>query len=198
MAAGWAVALDAPFGWMKQVPSDFGGTRNGMVVHWPKGIKAKNEIRTQFSHVIDVAPTVLQAIGLPEPKVVNGVKQIPMAGTSLRLHLRRRQGQGAPHHAVLRGRRQPRDLPRRLVRAHDPQGAVGGQAAPAAAGQLGLATVRRAFRLQPGQRPGGAEPEEAGRDAGAVPEGSPRSTACCRWTTASSSGWTAPRSAVPT
>jgi arylsulfatase len=83
MAAGWAVALDAPFAWMKQVPSDFGGTRNGMVVHWPKGIKAKNEIRTQFSHVIDVAPTVLQAIGLPEPKVVNGVKQIPMAGTSL-------------------------------------------------------------------------------------------------------------------
>ena len=83
MAAGWAVALDSPFGWMKQVPSDFGGTRNGMVVHWPKGIKAKNEIRTQFGHVIDIAPTVLQAIGLPEPKVVNGVKQIPMAGTSL-------------------------------------------------------------------------------------------------------------------
>jgi arylsulfatase len=83
MASGWAVALDSPFGWMKQVPSDFGGTRNGMVVHWPKGIKAKNEIRTQFSHVIDVAPTVLQAIGLPEPKVVDGVKQIPMAGVSL-------------------------------------------------------------------------------------------------------------------
>ena len=83
MAAGWAVALDSPFGWMKQVPSDFGGTRNGMVVSWPKGIKAKNEIRTQFSHVIDVAPTVLQAIGLPEPKSVNGVKQIPMAGISL-------------------------------------------------------------------------------------------------------------------
>ena len=83
MAAGWAVALDSPFGWMKQVPSDFGGTRNGMVVSWPKGIKAKNELRTQFSHVIDVAPTVLQAIGLPEPKSVNGVKQVPMAGTSM-------------------------------------------------------------------------------------------------------------------
>jgi arylsulfatase A-like enzyme len=83
MAAGWAVAFDAPFGWMKQVPSDFGGTRNGMVVHWPRGIKAKNEIRSQFGHVIDVAPTVLQAIGLPEPTVVNGVKQIPMEGTSL-------------------------------------------------------------------------------------------------------------------
>jgi arylsulfatase len=83
MAAGWSVALDAPFGWMKQVASDFGGTRNGLVVHWPKGIEAKNEIRTQFSHVIDVAPTILEAIGLPEPKVVNGTPQIPMEGVSM-------------------------------------------------------------------------------------------------------------------
>jgi len=83
MAAGWAVAFDAPFGWMKQVASDFGGTRNGMVVSWPKGIKAKSEIRTQFSHVIDVAPTILQAAGLPEPKIVNGTPQIPIEGESL-------------------------------------------------------------------------------------------------------------------
>jgi arylsulfatase len=83
MAAGWAVAFNAPFGWMKQVPSDFGGTRNGMTVTWPKGIKAKNELRTQFGHVIDIAPTVLQAAGLPQPKMVNGVAQIPMAGTSI-------------------------------------------------------------------------------------------------------------------
>lgn len=83
MAAGWAMALDAPFGWMKQVASDFGGTRNGMVVHWPKRIKATGGIRSQFSHVIDVAPTILEAAGLPEPKVVNGTPQIPMQGTSL-------------------------------------------------------------------------------------------------------------------
>jgi len=83
MASGWAVALDSPFGWMKQVASDFGGTRNGMVVHWPKGIKAKNGIRAQFGHVIDIAPTVLEAAGLPEPKVVNGTPQIPMEGKSL-------------------------------------------------------------------------------------------------------------------
>jgi len=83
MAAGWAVAFDSPFKWTKQMASDFGGTRNGMVVHWPKGMKARNEIRTQFSHVIDVAPTILEAAGLPEPTSVNGVKQIPMEGTSL-------------------------------------------------------------------------------------------------------------------
>ena len=83
MANGWAVALNAPFGWMKQVASDFGGTRNGMVVHWPRGIKAKGEIRTQFGHVIDVAPTILEAAKLPEPKEVDGTPQIPMEGTSL-------------------------------------------------------------------------------------------------------------------
>lgn len=83
MASGWAIAFNSPFSWLKQMPSDFGGTRNGVVVSWPKGIRARNEVRTQFSHVIDVAPTILQAIGLPEPKSVNGVKQIPMHGTSL-------------------------------------------------------------------------------------------------------------------
>jgi len=83
MAAGWAVALDTPFQWTKQMASDFGGTRVGMVAHWPKGIKAKNEVRPQFSHVIDIAPTILEAAGLPEPKVVNGTPQIPMEGNSL-------------------------------------------------------------------------------------------------------------------
>jgi arylsulfatase A-like enzyme len=83
MAAGWAVAFDAPFMWTKQVASDFGGTRNGMIIHYPKGIKEKNGIRTQFSHAIDIAPTVLEVAGLPEPKVVNGVPQTPIEGTSL-------------------------------------------------------------------------------------------------------------------
>ncbi|MFK7845535.1 MAG: arylsulfatase [Rhodothermales bacterium] len=83
MASGWAVAFDSPFMWTKQVASDFGGTRNGMVVHWPKGIKQKGEIRSQFGHVIDIAPTVLEAARLPEPKVVNGTPQTPIEGTSL-------------------------------------------------------------------------------------------------------------------
>ena len=83
MAAGWAVAFDSPFTWTKQVASDFGGTRNGMIVHWPDGIKEKGGMRSQFGHVIDIAPTILEAAGLPEPKSVNGTPQTPIEGTSL-------------------------------------------------------------------------------------------------------------------
>jgi arylsulfatase A-like enzyme len=83
MAAGWAVAGNTPFQWTKQVASNYGGTRNGMVVHWPKGIKAKGEVRSQWSHVIDVAPTILEAAGLPEPKSVNGTVQEPIEGVSM-------------------------------------------------------------------------------------------------------------------
>ncbi len=83
MAAGWAVMFDTPYKWTKQMGSDYGGTKVGMVAHWPKGIKAKGELRPQFHHVIDVAPTILEAAGLPEPTEVNGVKQVPMSGTSM-------------------------------------------------------------------------------------------------------------------
>ena len=81
--AGWAVALDAPFTYSKQVASDFGGTRNGMVIHWPNGIKAKGEMRTQFGHVIDIAPTIYEAAKIPAPKRVNGIDQDPIEGKSL-------------------------------------------------------------------------------------------------------------------
>jgi len=82
-AAGWAVAMDTPFAWTKQVASDFGGTRNGMVIHWPNGIKTKGEIRSQFGHVIDIAPTIYEITGVPAPKTVNGIAQDPIEGTSL-------------------------------------------------------------------------------------------------------------------
>lgn len=81
--AGWAVAGNTPFQWTKQVASHLGGTRNGMVVHWPKKIKAKGEVRPQFHHVIDIAPTVLEAAHLPEPKSVNGTVQKPIEGVSM-------------------------------------------------------------------------------------------------------------------
>ncbi len=82
-AAGWAVAGDTPFTWTKQVAANYGGTRNGMVVHWPGRIKARGEVRSQWHHVIDIAPTILEAAGLPEPKAVNGTPQTPIEGVSL-------------------------------------------------------------------------------------------------------------------
>ncbi|MEZ0095271.1 arylsulfatase A-like enzyme [Streptacidiphilus sp. EB129] len=82
-AVGWAHAMDTPYQWTKQIASHWGGTRNGTIVHWPGRLRAAGEIRSQFTHVIDVAPTVLEAAGLPEPTTVHGVLQSPMEGVSL-------------------------------------------------------------------------------------------------------------------
>ena len=82
-SVGWAWAMCSPFQWTKQVASHWGGTRNGTIVHWPAGITATDEKRSQFCHVIDVAPTVLEAAGLPHPSFVNGVQQAPIEGTSM-------------------------------------------------------------------------------------------------------------------
>ncbi len=82
-AVGWAWAMNAPLQWTKQVASHWGGTRNGTIVHWPRGIQEKGGQRSQFTHVIDIAPTILEAAGLPEPTMVNGVQQSPMEGTSM-------------------------------------------------------------------------------------------------------------------
>jgi arylsulfatase A-like enzyme len=83
-AVGWAHAMDTPYQWTKQVASHWGGTRNGTIVHWPAGIGSAGEVRHQFHHVIDVAPTVLEAAGLPEPTTVHGVEQRPIEGVSMR------------------------------------------------------------------------------------------------------------------
>ena len=82
-SVGWAWAMNSPFQWTKQVASHWGGTRNGTIVHWPHGIAEPGGVRSQFTHVIDVAPTILEAAGLPEPAMVNGVQQAPIEGTSM-------------------------------------------------------------------------------------------------------------------
>jgi arylsulfatase A-like enzyme len=82
-AVGWAHAMNTPYQWTKQVASHWGGTRNGTIVSWPNGIKGKGEIRSQFHHVIDVAPTVLEAAGLPHPVSVEGIQQAPIEGVSM-------------------------------------------------------------------------------------------------------------------
>ena len=80
---GWAHAMNTPYQWTKQVASHFGGTRNGTVIHWPNGIAAKGEVRNQFHHVIDIVPTMLEAAGLPQPYMVNGIAQKPIEGVSM-------------------------------------------------------------------------------------------------------------------
>ena len=82
-AVGWAWAMDTPYQWTKQVASHWGGTRNGTIVHWPHAITDEGGIRSQFCHVIDIAPTILEAAGIPEPLSVNGVQQAPIEGTSM-------------------------------------------------------------------------------------------------------------------
>ena len=91
--AGWGMAMNTPYQWMKQVASHYGGTRNGMIVHWPNGIAARNEVRHQWSHVIDIAPTILEAAGLPQPAYVDGIPQMPIEGT-----------------AIMRARLRPKDI----------------------------------------------------------------------------------------
>ena len=83
-SVGWAWAMNTPLQWTKQIASHWGGTRNGTIVHWPNGIEEKGGLRSQFTHVTDVAPTILEAAGLPQPTMVNGVLQAPMEGTSMR------------------------------------------------------------------------------------------------------------------
>ncbi|MBO1347729.1 MAG: sulfatase-like hydrolase/transferase [Hormoscilla sp. GUM202] len=81
--AAWAWAMDTPLQWTKQIASHFGGTRNGMVISWPARIKDTKDVRYQFSHVTDIAPTIFEALGIPAPTTVNGVTQKPLEGTSL-------------------------------------------------------------------------------------------------------------------
>jgi arylsulfatase A-like enzyme len=97
-AVGWAHALCTPYQWTKQIASHWGGTRNGTVVHWPGGFADKGKTRNQFHHVIDVAKTVLEAAGLPEPAFVNGIQQAPLEGVSMLSMLR--DGDAPENHKV--------------------------------------------------------------------------------------------------
>ncbi len=97
-AVGWAHALCTPYQWTKQVASHWGGTRNGTIVHWPNGLADKGKIRSQFHHIIDVAKTILEAAGLPEPTVVNSITQAPLEGVSMLPTLR--DADAPEHHDV--------------------------------------------------------------------------------------------------
>ena len=114
-----------PYQWTKQVASALGRHRNGTIVQWPSGsVEPAASIRNQFAHVIDVAPTVLEAAGIPEPSTVNGVTQRPYEGTAMNYSLRRRRRRRAARDPVLRDAREPGDLPQGLDRRRQAQGPV--------------------------------------------------------------------------
>ena len=153
-AVGWAWAMDTPYQWTKQVASHWGGTRNGTIVHWPNGIADKGGERNQFSHVIDLAPTVLEAAGIPEPTMVNGVLQSPYEGTSMLYSFNDADGTRAARDAVFRDVLQPRHLPQGLERGDQAPHAVGdGRDGYAGLRRRCLGTLRRQHRLDAVQGP---------------------------------------------
>ena len=121
MSVAWSWAFDTPFKWTKQVASHFGGTRQGMAISWPGHIKDVGGIRTQFHHMIDIVPTILEATGIQAPDMVDGIKQKPIEGVSMAYTFDKANANAPSKRddAVLRDVRQPRHLSRRLVRLHD-------------------------------------------------------------------------------
>ncbi len=114
--AGWAWAGDTPFRYTKLVASHFGGTRNPLVISWPKGIKPDKTPRSQFHHVNDIAPTIYDILGIKPPEVVDGWKQLPIDGVSMTYAFADPDGARQKANPVFREQRQPRDLSRRLDR----------------------------------------------------------------------------------
>ena len=162
--AAWAWAGNTPFQWGKQVGSHLGGTRNPMVIHWPQRVTGAGGLRSQFTHVIDVAPTILDVAGIPVPSSVDGIDQEPMHGVTFTGTLTDPAAPERPHPAVLRDDRQPGDVQGRLVAGdEDPADPVGPHTPSLAAvharclgpGRRSGRAVLPARRFQPGARPGG-------------------------------------------
>ena len=191
-AVGWAHAMDTPYQWTKQVASHWGGTRNGTIVHWPNGIRRKGEIRHQFHHVIDVAPTVLEAAGLPQPDLrQRHPADADARASSMAVLLRRRRGRRAARDPVLRDVLQPRHLPPGLDRGDPAQHAVGGPRAscPRSTTTSGSCTTPR--RLDPGPRPRRAStPTSCAELQRLFADRGGQVQRAARWTTAASSGST--------
>jgi hypothetical protein len=148
-AVGWAHAMDQPYQWTKQGGLALGRDVQGTIVHWPSGFTARGEMRTQFHHVIDIAPTVLEAAVLPHPTAVDGVDQQPIEGTSMRYSFRRCKRSRSPRHPVFRDVLQPWHLPPGLDCGHPPLDTLGDGAAPASVRRRRLGALRTE-RLEPG------------------------------------------------
>ena len=164
---GWAHAMDTPFQWTKQIASHFGGTRNGLVISWPARIKDKGGIRTQFHHVIDIVPTILEAAGVPAPAMLNGVAQKPIEGVSMVYTFDDPKAPSAHRTQYFEMFAQPRDLQRRLGgrdhAAHRPWVSI---AKPVGRERLQVGALQRDRGLQPEREPRRQGAGQAPRAAG--------------------------------
>ena len=158
-SAAWAWAGNTPFKWGKQVGSHLGGTRNPLVVHWPRRSGNDGALRSHFTHVTDVGPTILDIAGIPMPTHIDGIEQQPMHGETFADSLTDAEAPERPHPAVLRDDRQPGDVQGRLVardedRAHPlgdhPRGAGAVQARRLGPRQGPRRALLPARRLHPG------------------------------------------------
>ncbi len=188
MSVAWSWAFDTPFKWTKQVASFFGGTRNGMVMSWPGHIKDAGGIRTQFHHIIDIVPTLLEATGIQAPVMVDGIAQKPIEGVSMAYTWDDAKAKSTRRDAILRNVWQPRDLPRRLdgsnassttAMAHG----LGGNARSAQRLQVG--TLQHCRGLLAEQRSRSQVPRQAEGAAGSASSSKRRNIRCSRWITRS-------------
>ena len=184
MAVPWAWAFDTPFSWTKQIASHFGGIRQGMCISWPQVIKDQGGIRNQFHHVIDITPTILEAAGIRQPEVVDGIKQSPIEGVSMMYTFDKKNAEApsTAQDAVFRDDRRPRHLPRRLDRQHESHASALGklgaedEPAPSILGSCTTSGMTGPSRrtLPPSFRTNLKKCRHCfGRK--------PRSTRCCRW-----------------
>jgi arylsulfatase A-like enzyme len=185
-AVGWAHAMCTPYQWTKQVASHWGGTRNGTILHWPSGIAAKGELRNQFCHVIDVAPTVLESTGVPEPTEVHGVTQVPMHGTSMRYTF---AGADEPErhqtqYFEMMGNRGIYHNGWSAVTSTAHRGSCMATSCGSTTTSGSSTTARRTGRRRTTSRPSSAT--DCTSSSGCS-SSKPRSTTCCPWTTAASS-----------
>ena len=182
--------MNTPYQWTKQVASHFGGTRDGLVVHWPSGIKARGEVRHQFHHVIDVLPTVLDAAGLPVPETVQGVPQQRVEGTSMRYSFDDPDAEETrrTQYFEMVGNRGIYHEGWTAVTRHGVPVADGRGAAPLRRRQVGA--LRHPRRLVAGPRPRGRRPRTAAPGCRRSSTRRPRSTRSSLSTTASPSGRT--------
>ena len=189
MAVAWSWAFDTPFKWTKQIASHFGGTRQGMVIAWPNRIKDAGGIRTQFHHLIDIVPTILDVTGIPAPKMVNGIAQKPIEGVSMAYTFDKANADApsTPYHPILRNDGQSGHLPRWLDGFHDPASTpvVVGPGQDARRGQrLQMGTVSTSPRTT--RRPTISQPRcpTSCARCRSCSSWKPRNTRCSPWTTA--------------